>query len=67
MLLKVHEGVLDTELVDEWLARLMDSEKLVIAATSLMDGVREHLRRNGKGSRVVHIPDDIFRYSEESE
>lgn len=66
-LLKVHEGVLDTELVDECLARLMDSEKLVIAATSVMDGVREHLRRNGKGSRVVHIPDDIFRYSEESE
>lgn len=65
-LLKVHEGILDVCLADEWLSYLDESEKLVIAATGVVDGVREHLRRKGKGSRVVHIPDDIFRYNGEA-
>lgn len=66
-LLKVHEGVLDLDTAEELLAHLVADEKLVIAATGVMDGVREHLRKRGKGSRVVHIPDDIFRYSKEGE
>ncbi|WP_334138344.1 site-specific DNA-methyltransferase [Corynebacterium variabile] len=66
-LLKVHEGVLDLDTADELLAHLDADEKLVIAATGVVDGVREHLRQRGKGSRVVHIPDDIFRYSKDNE
>lgn len=66
-LLKVHEGVLDLDTADELLGHLETDEKLVIAATGIVDGVREHLRIRGKGSRVVHIPDDMFRYSKEGE
>lgn len=63
-LLKVVEGVATVEQVDWLVAQLQDGERIVLAATSVMDGVREYLRRVCKGSRVVSIPDDIFRYSE---
>lgn len=63
-MLRVHEGILDLETADDLLSHLGDGEKLVIAATGVMDGVREHVRKRGKGSKVVHVPDDIFRYSE---
>ena len=36
----------------------------MLAATTVMDGVRQHLRKLVKGSRVVALPDDVFRYSE---
>lgn len=63
-LLKVVDGVATTEIVD-WLAsQIQPGETIVLAATTVMDGVRQHLRRSVKGSRVVAIPDDIFRYSE---
>ena len=63
-LLKVVEGVATTEIVG-WLAsQIHPGETIVLAATTVMDGVRQHLRRSVKGSRVVAIPDDIFRYSE---
>lgn len=60
--LKVIEGVATTEAV-EWLtANLQPGESIVIAALSVMDGVREYLRKTCRGSRVVVIPDDIFRF-----
>lgn len=63
-LLKVVEGVATTEIVD-WLAsQVQPGETIVLAATTVMDGVRQHLRRSVKGSRVVALPDDVFRYSE---
>lgn len=63
-LLKVIEGVATAEIVD-WLASQVDpGETIVLAATTVMDGVRQHLRRAVKGSRVVALPDDVFRYSE---
>ena len=63
-LLKVVEGVATTEIVD-WLAsQVQPGETIVLAATTAMDGVRQHLRRAVKGSRVVTLPDDVFRYSE---
>ncbi|MGO4956842.1 site-specific DNA-methyltransferase [Luteococcus sp. Sow4_B9] len=65
--LKVHEGVLDVPQCDEWIAQLDDGAKLLIATTGLVDGVREHLRRRGHGSQVKHIPDDLFRYSQEND
>ncbi|MDY5152329.1 site-specific DNA-methyltransferase [Actinotignum urinale] len=63
-LLKVVEGVATPEIVD-WLAsQVQPGETIVLAATSVMDGVRQHLRKLVKGSRVVALPDDVFRYSE---
>ncbi|CAB0520486.1 site-specific DNA-methyltransferase [Corynebacterium diphtheriae] len=63
-LLKVVEGVATPQIVD-WLAsQIQPSETIVLAATIVMDGVRQHLRKAVKGSRVVALPDDIFRYSE---
>lgn len=63
-LLKVVEGVATVELVDWLVSQIQEGETIVLAATSVMDGARQHLRRACKGSRVVAIPDDIFRYSE---
>lgn len=63
-LLKVVEGVATPQIVD-WLAsQIQPGETIVLAATTVMDGVRQHLRKAVKGSRVVALPDDIFRYSE---
>lgn len=63
-LLKVVEGVATTEIVD-WLAsQIQPGETIVLAATTVMDGVRQHLRKLVKGSRVVALPDDVFRYRE---
>lgn len=63
-LLKVVEGVATVEIVD-WLAsQIQPGETIVLAATTVMDGVRQHLRRAVKGARVVALPDDVFRYSE---
>lgn len=62
-LLKVIEGVATVEIVD-WLAsQVQPGETIVLAATSVMDGVRQHLRKTVKGSRVVALPDDVFPYS----
>lgn len=66
-LLKVMEGVATVEIVD-WLAsQTQPGETIVLAATTVMDGVREHLRKTVKGSRVVALPDDLFRYSKGDE
>lgn len=63
-LLKVVEGVATVEVVD-WLAsQVQPGETIVLAATTVMDGVRQHLRKLVKGSRVVALPDDVFRYAE---
>lgn len=62
-LLKVHEGVADAELADALVAQVPDGCSLVLAATGVLDGTREHLRRACKGSRVVHVPDGIFPYT----
>lgn len=66
-LLKVVEGAATVEIVD-WLAsQVQPGETIVLAATTVMDGVRQHLRKLVKGSRVVALPDDVFRYSEGGE
>ncbi len=66
-LLKVIEGVATEEVVDWLAAQVNDGETIVIAAISVMDGVRQHLRKACRGSKIVVIPDDIFRYSEGGE
>lgn len=63
-LLKVVEGVATVEIVDWLSSQIQPGETIVLAATTVMDGVRQHLRRAVKGSRVVALPDDVFRYSE---
>ncbi|MDU4923681.1 hypothetical protein [Dermabacter sp.] len=66
-LLKVVEGVATIEEVDRLVEQIQPGETIVLAVTVVLDGVREHLRRARKGSRVVAIPDDIFRYSQGGE
>lgn len=63
-LLKVLDGVATVEVVDSLVSHVAPGETIVLAATSVMDGVRGYLRRSCKGSRVVALPDDVFRYSE---
>ena len=66
-LLKVVEGIATTEIVDTLVSYLNPDETVVIAAMSVMDGVREYLRRVRKGSRIIVLPDDIFQYSKGDE
>lgn len=61
--LKVIEGIATVETI-EWLTtQIQDGQTIVVAACGVMDGVRENLRRLCRGSRVVVIPDDIFRFT----
>ena len=62
-LLKIVEGVTTVEIVDWLLSQIKEGEIIVIATMSVMDGVRQHLRQACKGSKIIVIPDDIFRYS----
>lgn len=66
-LLKVIEGVASIEVVDWLVSQTDDNHTIVLAATCVLDGVRQHLRQACKGSRVVVIPDDIFKYTEGGE
>lgn len=61
--LYVYDGAASMGLVDWLVQRIRPGETIVLAVTSVADGIREHLRRSCKGSRVVVIPDDIFRYA----
>jgi len=64
--LKVIEGVADTKTVDWLLSQIAPEENITIATTSLVDGVRQYLRKKCKGAKIVVIPDDIFPYSKEA-
>lgn len=65
MRLTVIEGRLNRQKVDDLIAHLEPDEGLTIAATEIEDGVRQYIRSLGRGCRAVHIPGDIFSYSEE--
>lgn len=61
-LLKVIEGAATTQIID-WLSEQVEAgETIVLAATSVLDGTRQHLRHRVKGSRIIAIPDDLFHY-----
>ena len=62
-LLKVIEGVVTVEIVDWLVPQTKCGEIIVIAAMSVMDGVRQYLRQVRKGSKIIVIPDDIFQHS----
>ena len=65
--LKVIEGVATVDTVDWLVSRIQEGQTITIAALSVMDGVREHLRRACKGSRVITVPDDVFHYTKGDE
>ena len=65
--LAVVEGVLDDTKVDDLIAHLPQGHTLLIAATIVTEGVREHVRGFKNGSRVVNIPLDIFTYTQAQE
>lgn len=65
--LKVYEGILSKEMSEYWLNQLEEGENLLIAATGIMEGVREAVRKAGMGSKVIHVPDDLFSWEKEEE
>lgn len=66
MRLVVLEGRLDRSKAEDLIAQLDENEGLTIAATEIEDGVRQYLRSAGRGCRVVHVPSDVFSYSEKT-
>lgn len=62
--LVVVEGVLDEEKVGEVMAHLPEGHSVLFAATVVDDSAREHVRSFKNGSRVVHVPLDLFPYSD---
>ena len=67
MFLKVVEGRLDKDKAEELLEHLDDGEGVTLAATELEPGVRQFARTTDKPCQIVHIPNDIFTYSETQE
>lgn len=51
---------LTPEYVTSLAARLDDGESLTVASTVVLDGATEALRKTSRGSRLVHIPSDLF-------
>ena len=64
--LKVLEGVATTELVDWLVSHLHEGQTMVLAATGLIDGVREHLRKLSRGYHIFLVPDGVFSCSKEA-
>ncbi|TVX80258.1 site-specific DNA-methyltransferase [Corynebacterium sp. NML180780] len=67
MFLKVVEGRLDQDKTEELLAHLDDGQGVTLAATELEPGIRQFARTTDKPCQIVHIPNDIFTYSETQE
>ena len=67
MFLKVVEGRLDKDKAEELLAHLDEAEGVTLAATELEPGIRQFARTTDKPCQIVHIPNDIFTYSETQE
>lgn len=65
--LVVVEGVLDEEKVGEVVAHLPEGHSVLFAATVVDDFAREHVRSFKNGSRVVHVPLEVFPYSDAAE
>ena len=65
--LVVVEGVLDDEKIDEVMSHLPDGHSVLFAATVVDDFAREHVRSLKNGSRVVHVPLEVFPYSDAAE
>ncbi len=62
MRLFVTRDPLTPEYVTSLVSHLKDGESLTIASTVVLDGTAEALRKARRGSRVVHIPTDLFPF-----
>lgn len=62
MRLFVTRDPLTPEYVISLFSQLGDGECLTIASTVVLDGTAEALRKARRGSRVVHIPSDLFPF-----
>ncbi|OZD53577.1 site-specific DNA-methyltransferase [Rhodococcus sp. 06-1460-1B] len=60
MKLLVIEGPVSEEDVADAVAVLGNQERVTIAATGVPDGMRAALRKASRGSRILHVPDDLF-------
>ncbi|WP_433718634.1 site-specific DNA-methyltransferase [Microbacterium laevaniformans] len=58
--LAVIRGVLDVETTSALLSGVDENETLLVAATSVDDAARDHLRAHSRGSRIVRIPAGLF-------
>jgi len=58
--LAVVRGVFDMPLAESLLAALDDGETLFVAATTIEEDARAHVRTVVKGSRVITIPGGLF-------
>lgn len=47
------------------MVNLQEGHSLLFAATTLEDGIRETVRSYKNGSRVIHIPFDLFPFTGE--
>lgn len=65
--LVVVEGVLDEEKIDEVMSHLPEGHSVLFAATVVDEFAREHVRSFKNGSRVVHVPLEVFPYSDAAE
>lgn len=65
--LAVVEGVLIEKKVGDLMAYLPAGHSILFAATILDEGIREVVRSYKNGSRAVHVPLDLFPYSDEEE
>ncbi|WP_257182659.1 site-specific DNA-methyltransferase [Corynebacterium cystitidis] len=65
--LAVVEGVLTEKKVGDLMAYLPDGHSILFAATVLDEGIHEVVRSYKNGSRAVHVPLDLFPYSDEEE
>ncbi|WP_297451342.1 site-specific DNA-methyltransferase [uncultured Corynebacterium sp.] len=65
--LVVVEGVLDGEKIDEIMPHLPDGHSVLFAATVVDETAHEHVRGLKNGSRVLHVPLDLFPYSNVAE
>lgn len=61
MRLAVVEGTLTQEAALDLASHVAEDEGLTIAALGREEGVQQAVRRLGKGVRVLHVPDDLFR------
>ncbi|WP_436326226.1 site-specific DNA-methyltransferase [Brevibacterium sp. FAM 27836] len=65
--LLVTRTPVDTEFVTEVAAHLDDRDTMTIASTVVLDGARAAVRKARRGSRILHIPHDLFTVMEDDD
>ncbi|ALD63006.1 DNA methylase [Arthrobacter sp. LS16] len=60
MKLVVTVNPLTPAYVEEIVGHLAEGERVTIASPVVLDGTRKALREFSRGSRIIHVPDDLF-------